>query len=232
MAILMLLTFSSISFAQKKDKKGKDKQEAGFKTKLDSVSYIIGADIGNNLQKSEIEINPEMFMKGVTDAYQHKDTIFSESVKQEIIMGLQMEMQTKKQKKMEQASSENRKKGAEFLAQNKSKAGVVELPSGLQYKIIKQGEGQFPKETDTVEVNYEGKLTDGTIFDSSYKRGQPISFPLNGVIRGWTEGVQLMKPGAAFEFYIPADLAYGDRDLGSIPAGSTLIFKVELLSVK
>ena len=129
-------------------------------------------------------------------------------------------------------SGPNKQKGAEFLSENKNKEGVVELPSGLQYKIIKEGTGESPKATDKVTVHYHGTLIDGTVFDSSYDRGQPSSFALNQVIKGWTEGLQLMKTGAVYEFYIPSDLAYGDRSMGgSIYPGATLIFKVELISI-
>ena len=125
-------------------------------------------------------------------------------------------------------------KGEAFLKENAKKEGVKTTASGLQYKVIKEGEGKSPKATDTVKVNYEGKLIDGKIFDSSYKRGEPIEFPLNGVIPGWTEGVQLMKEGATYEFVIPSKLAYGERGApgGTIPPNATLIFKVELIQVK
>ncbi|NTW25815.1 MAG: FKBP-type peptidyl-prolyl cis-trans isomerase, partial [Lentimicrobium sp.] len=122
--------------------------------------------------------------------------------------------------------------GDAFLADNKTKEGVVALPSGLQYKVIKEGEGENPKPEDVVEVHYTGTLTDGTVFDSSVERGEPIKFPLNGVIPGWTEGVQLMKPGAKYMFYIPSALGYGDKGAGPIPGGSVLIFEVELLSIE
>ena len=131
------------------------------------------------------------------------------------------------------ASSGNEAEGAKFLAENKSKPGVVTLPDGLEYKVLTQGTGPTPKETDTVTVNYRGTLINGTEFDSSYKRGEPASFPVNGVIKGWTEILQLMKTGSKYQVVIPAELAYGDRGAGQdIAPGSTLIFEVELLSIK
>ncbi|MFM8437975.1 MAG: FKBP-type peptidyl-prolyl cis-trans isomerase, partial [Candidatus Kapaibacterium sp.] len=127
---------------------------------------------------------------------------------------------------------ENKAKGAAFLAENAKKAGVTTTASGLQYRVITQGTGAKPLATDKVKVHYKGTLIDGSEFDSSYKRGEPIEFPLNGVIKGWTEGVQLMSVGSKYEFFIPSELAYGDREVGGvIPAGSTLVFEVELLGI-
>ena len=196
----------------------------------DTISYVIGMDVGENLSSQEIDINPQAFMQGLVDALE-ENAIFDEQDKQRVIMALNQQMQMKQMDKMKNESEDYKKQGAEFLAKNRKENGVVELPSGLQYKIIKEGKGDKPKETDIVTVHYRGKLLDGTVFDASYERGEPATFPLNQVIRGWTEGVQLMSPGAVYEFYIPSDLAYGDRGAGEmIPAGSTLIFEVELIS--
>jgi FKBP-type peptidyl-prolyl cis-trans isomerase FklB len=143
------------------------------------------------------------------------------------------EMTKKQEEAMKKAAEKNKKDGAAFLAENKKKEGVVTLPSGLQYKIITQGTGNTPKATDTVTVNYRGSLVDGTEFDSSYKRGQPATFPVNGVIKGWTEALQLMKEGAKWQLFIPSDLAYGEKGAGNvIGPNATLIFDVELISAK
>jgi len=151
---------------------------------------------------------------------------------QEVLMTYQKEQEEKFVKEMEGKAEDNKTKGAAFLAENGKKPGVKTTASGLQYKILTAGTGKSPKATDVVEVNYEGKLLDGTVFDSSYERGEPIEFPLNQVIAGWTEGLQLMKEGGKYEFYIPADIAYGEAGNAGIEPNSTLIFTVELLKVK
>ena len=147
-------------------------------------------------------------------------------------MAYQKEQQEKMIKDMKAQGDANSTAGAKFLAENAKKEGVVTTASGLQYKVVTAGTGKTPKATDTVEVDYEGKLIDGTVFDSSYERGEPVEFPLNQVIAGWTEGVQLMKEGGKYEFYIPSDLAYGEAGNAGIAPNSMLIFTVELLSVK
>jgi FKBP-type peptidyl-prolyl cis-trans isomerase FklB len=187
--------------------------------------------VGSNFRKNEIEVDMATFMEGFKDALAGNDSLIPMEQKMAIMQKFQQELQMKQQVKMTQESEINKAQGKKFLEENKKKTGVKETPSGLQYKVIQEGSGQSPMETSRVTVNYEGRLIDGKIFDSSYERGQPATFPLNGVISGWTEGVQLMKEGAIYEFYIPSNLAYGDRVNSSIPGGSTLIFKVELISV-
>lgn len=147
-------------------------------------------------------------------------------------MNFQKNMQKKQMEKMAQTSAPNKEAGNKFLEDNRKNEGVIETNSGLQYKVIKEGKGKSPAETDKVTVNYEGKLLDGKIFDSSYDRKKPETFPVNGVIKGWTEGLQLMKEGGIYELYIKSDLAYGDQGNPSIPGGSLLIFKVELIKVE
>jgi FKBP-type peptidyl-prolyl cis-trans isomerase FklB len=149
------------------------------------------------------------------------------------LMQLQAEVRNKQQEKMKVAGEMNKKEGAEFLEANKTKEGVVTLPSGLQYKILTEGTGPKPAASDTVVCNYRGTLISGTEFDSSYKRGQPASFPVNGVIKGWTEALQLMPVGSKWQLFVPAELGYGDRGAGGeIGPGATLIFEVELLSIQ
>jgi FKBP-type peptidyl-prolyl cis-trans isomerase len=196
----------------------------------DTISYIIGADVASNLRNNSIEINPDAFMQGFKDNTNEFDTLFTQEEIQAILMNFQQELQTKQQEKMEKESMENKLKGVEFLEENKKKEGVNVTASGLQYKVVKEGTGRKPLATSTVTVHYEGKLIDGSIFDSSYQRGETISFQLNQVIPGWTEGLQLMSEGSVYELYIPSELGYGDRSIPSIPAGSVLIFKVELFS--
>jgi len=236
--IVLVAAVSSQSYAQKKEKKKKDKKgevaapvvvKTVFANNNDTISYIIGADIAHSFAKNSLDLNKDMVFKGFTDAQAKTDTIFTQEEIGAIMMTWQQEMSAKKAAISEQEMAKNVKLGEEFLAANKLKAGVIELPSGLQYKVIKEGAGESPADSDMVTVHYTGTLLDGTVFDSSRERGEPIQFPVNGVIAGWTEALKIMKPGAQYMLYIPAKLAYGDKKTGPIPEGSTLIFDVELL---
>ncbi|MFA5971518.1 MAG: FKBP-type peptidyl-prolyl cis-trans isomerase [Lentimicrobiaceae bacterium] len=238
--IVMLITaVSSQAYAQKKEKKKKGAKEEVvtapvaakplFANNNDTISYIIGADIARSFAKNALDLNKDFVFKGFSDAQDKADTIFSQEQIEAIMMAWQQDMNAKKTALAEQEMAKNEKLGEAFLAANKLKEGVVELPSGLQYKILKAGEGDSPEDNDMVTVHYTGTLLDGTVFDSSRERGEPIEFPVNGVIAGWTEALKLMKPGAQYMLYIPAKLAYGDKKTGPIPEGSTLIFDVELL---
>ncbi len=234
--IALIAAVSSPSFAQKKDKKKKDdKNEVVaakplFATNNDTISYIIGADIAHSFAKNDLNLNRDMVFKGFTDAQAKIDTVFSQEQIGAIMMAWQQEMSTKKAAVTELEMAKNTKAGEDFLAANKTKDGVIVLPSGLQYKVLKAGAGDSPLDNDVVKVHYTGTLIDGTVFDSSRERGEPIEFPVNGVIAGWTEALKIMKPGAQYMLYIPAKLAYGDKKTGPIPEGSTLVFDVELLS--
>ncbi len=199
-----------------------------LKDQKDKVSYSIGLNIGFNFAKQKIAVNPDALTAGVRDALAGKPQMTEAEVK-ETMAAFEKDM-TDKQKA---EAGKNATDGAKFLEDNKKKDGVKTTASGLQYKSLKEGTGPQPKATDTVTVNYRGTLTDGTEFDSSYKRGEPATFPLNGVIKGWTEGVQLMKKGSKYQFVIPANLAYGERSPGaSVPPNSTLVFEVELMDFK
>jgi FKBP-type peptidyl-prolyl cis-trans isomerase FklB len=194
----------------------------------DKASYSIGVDIGMNFKKQNMDLNPEALAAGAKDALNGKPQISPNEVR-EIMTQWQKDF-SEKQKVM---ATKNQADGEKYLAENKKKEGVKTTESGLQYKVIKEGTGPQPKGTDTVTVNYRGTTIDGTEFDSSYKRGEPATFPLNGVIKGWTEGLQLMKKGSKYQFVIPANLAYGDRGVGpDITPNSTLVFEVELLDIK
>ncbi len=237
--IALVAVVSLPSFAQKKDKKKKgDKNEAVaasvavkplFASNNDTISYIIGADIAHSFAKNSLELNKDLVFKGFTDAQAKTDTVFTQEQISAIMMAWQQEMSAKKAAVTEQEMAKNTKAGDDFLAANKVKPGVIVLPSGLQYKVIKEGAGESPADTDVVTVHYTGTLIDGTVFDSSRERGEPIEFPVNGVIAGWTEALKIMKPGAQYMLYIPANLAYGDKKTGPIPEGSTLVFDVELI---
>src|SRR5437773_2882709 len=207
-------------FAQEKSPPLKDQK--------DKISYSIGLNIGSNLARQNVEINADALSAGVKDAIAGKPQLTQDQVK-EVMTTFEKDMQAKQKA----AGEKNAAEGAKFLEENKKKEGVKTTASGLQYKMIKEGNGPQPKATDIVTVNYRGTLMNGTEFDSSYKRGEPATFPLNGVIKGWTEGVQLMKVGSKYQLFIPPQLAYGDRAVGpDITPNSTLIFEVELLGVK
>lgn len=212
-------------------------KKADLKTQNDSVAYVIGANIGenlkNNIANDSLDFSSAALVQGFKDALEGLDSLtFTKEEKQNIMMQFQKNMQEKQMKKMAEAAAPNKQAGAQFLEKNKQQPGVIQTQSGLQYKVIKEGKGKMPKATDKVTVNYEGKLIDGTVFDSSFERKEPATFGVTGVIPGWTEALQLMKEGGSYELYIPSDLAYGDQGNQSIPGGSTLIFKVDLIKVE
>jgi FKBP-type peptidyl-prolyl cis-trans isomerase len=233
LAVALIISMDASAQKKKKDSKAaKNENELILKTHNDTISYIIGRDIGNNLKTNDIEVNTDIFTAGLKDGIGGNDSLISEEETTRMMMQFQQEMMAKKEQKTSTEASAEKAKGAAFLAENKQQPGVTETASGLQYKVITEGSGESPTPEDVVEVHYTGKLLDGTVFDSSVERGETVKFPLNGVIPGWTEGLQLMKPGAKYMLYIPSDLAYGDRGTGPIPAGATLIFEVELISVE
>lgn len=199
----------------------------------EKVSYIIGEDIGSSLLKEGYDLDVNIMLEAIKAAASGKsENLLSESEKNEVMMRWQQEVNAKKQAAMAEQAKGAKKEGSAFLAQNRNNPGVFETPSGLQYQVLQGAEGKKPKATDTVHVHYHGTLLNGQVFDSSVQRGEPISFPLNQVIAGWTEGLQLMSIGSKYRFFIPSELAYGDQAVGSIPAGSTLVFDVELLDIK
>src|SRR4030095_12919928 len=207
-------------FAQEKSPPLKDQK--------DKVSYSIGLNIGTNLSRQNVEINADALMTGIKDGIAGKPQLTQDQVK-EVMTTFEKDMQAKQKAAGEKSAAE----GTKFLEENKKKEGVKATASGLQYKVIKEGTGAQPKATDTVTVNYRGTLIDGKEFDSSYKRGQPATFPLTGVIKGATEGLQMMKTGAKYQLFVPSNLAYGERAVGpDLAANSTLIFEIELLEAK
>ena len=208
-------------------------EAAAPKDQKDKVSYSIGVEIGRNLKKQSVDVNSEFLVKGVKDAYSGEKFLLTDEEMKDALMAFQKEMMAKQQELAKEAGEKNQKEGEAFLAENKTKEGVTVLPSGLQYKVIKAGTGKKPKATDKVTVHYRGTLIDGTEFDSSYRRGQPVSFPVNGVIPGWTEALQLMEEGAKWQVFIPPKLAYGERGAGpQIGPNATLIFEIELISIE
>jgi FKBP-type peptidyl-prolyl cis-trans isomerase len=202
---------------------------AGFKNPVDSFSYALGINIGESLKQAGVQtINSQLVAKALNDVYGNKKTVLPKEQCNGIV-------QQKIQEFKQQSGGVAKAAGQAFLAKNKTKAGIIALPNGLQYEIQKEGEanGAKPKAIDTVVVNYIGTLTNGTEFDNSFKRGQPASFPLNGVIRGWTEILQLMPKGAKWKVYIPSELAYGENPPSpQIPANAVLIFEISLEDIK
>ena len=193
-------------------------------------SYGLGANYGKSLSRGSIEINVQSFMDGLKDGIAGKSLLTDTEI-QAVIDSINQEIRERQKRKQEELAAKNKKDGEDFLAANSQKEGVVALASGLQYKIIQEGNGTIPKATDKVKVHYKGTLIDGTVFDSSYKRGAPAEFFVRGVIKGWTEALQRMKTGAKWQLYIPSELAYGERGTATIGPNATLLFDVELLDI-
>ncbi len=200
---------------------------------MDKVSYALGLGIGRQLQDlCGEDLNLEDFAQAVKDIYTGGKLAINEIEGQQMVIEYLQRRDAEKKAEQAAAGEAAKKAGEDFLKENAKKEGVVVLPSGLQYQVIKEGTGRSPKATDNVKCHYEGRLIDGIMFDSSKKRGEPATFPLNGVIKGWTEGVQLMKEGAVYKFFIPYNLAYGENGAGSaIPPYAALVFDVELIEV-
>lgn len=227
--IFILPVLFSVSYAQTKKPVGKTVPKKPVAkitmSSSDSLSYAMGVQTAEYYKTQGIEkINTEMVKKAYEDVYNNKALLISEDK-------CNMTIQQKLQEFMSQKASVEKEAGSKFLEANKKKPGVITLPSGLQYEVITKGTGPVPKATDTVKANYIGTLIDGKEFDNSYKRGEALTIPVSGVIRGWVEALQLMPVGSKWKLFIPADLGYGDRGAGPIPAGSTLIFEIELLSI-
>ena len=247
--VLIILLGLSVTFAQNKNQtkekspsKSKAQSSVTLKTQGDSVSYAIGQNIFQNLTDPFLQMNFNVLIKSIQDAMNGKSDMTQEKVMevltalnkrgQERQAAMQKAEDEKKKTEMAPIIEKNKKNGEAFLAENKNKEGVKTTASGLQYKVLVSGTGPSPKDTSKVKVHYAGKLLDGKEFDSSYKRNQPSEFPLNQVIKGLTEGLQLMHVGDKFEFYIPYQLAYGEEGRGeTIPPASVLIFEIELIEI-
>ena len=215
----------------------KPAETSPFKTRKEKFSYALGMNIGNglgqNLKKQSVEFDPNLVANGLKDSLSGGKTLLTADEAQTVLREVQVEMQKEQQEKMKQAAEKNKSSGEAFLAANKDKEGVVTLPSGLQYKVLTEGTGAKPAADDSVVCNYRGTLTDGKEFDSSYKRGEPATFPVKGVIKGWTEALQLMPVGSKWQLFVPPSLAYGEQGAGAdIGPNATLIFEVELISIK
>ena len=220
---LAVALFFSISFAAETPK---------IENENDKVNYSLGYQIGGDLKREGVELKSELVVKGIQDAIAGTNPLMTPQDMRIVLVDLKKRIEKAEREKFVKDSIKNLAEGDAFLSENAKKEGVQVLPSGLQYRVVREGSGAAPKATDTVTVHYRGTLIDGTEFDSSYKRNTPASFQLDRVIRGWTEALQLMKEGAKWELFIPAKLAYGERGAGTgIPPNSALIFEVELISV-
>jgi len=209
-----------------------------LKTQRDKASYAVGISMGTGLHRQGVPVDAAIVARGLKDAMAGTKPLLTDDEMKAVLTQLQNDVRQKMQAqqqemqaKAHEAAAPARKEGEAFLAANKTKEGVVTLPSGLQYKILKVGTGPKPTASDKVSCNYRGTLIDGTEFDSSYKGGKPIEFPVSGVIHGWTEALQLMPVGSKWQLFIPSDLAYGDPGRPGIPPGATLVFEVELMSI-
>ncbi len=204
-----------------------------LKTDRDKVSYSIGLDIGTNFKRQSLDLDSKALAAGIADGLSGGKPLLTEDEVRKVLAQFQQQMAAKAQQAAQQLAEKNQKAGEAFLAENKKKKGVITLPSGLQYQVIKTGTGKIPKATDTVTTHYRGTLIDGTEFDNSYKRGEPLTIQVNGVVKGWTEALQLMKVGSKWQLFIPSNLAYGPQGIGqAIGPNATLIFEIELLSIK
>jgi len=208
-------------------------QPVALNTEQDKVSYSIGVDLGQNFKSQGIEINSALLAKGLQDGLSGQTPMLTKQQMVDTLMAFQKQLMTKRQAEFKGLAEKNKQEGTAFLAANKTKPGVVTTASGLQYKVIDAGKGVSPTDKDIVTVDYSGNFINGKVFDSSYERKQPATFPVSEVIPGWTEVLKLMKPGATYEIVVPSNLAYGERGFGNaIGPNETLLFKIHLISVK
>lgn len=232
LAVVMIVMTVAVSC----DKLGKAEEKPFAKQDIEQSlpkqSYALGLDVSTNFKTRGLSLDSKAFIEGFKAGLVEGTALLTDEEKTAALTELQNEMMKKMQEEMTKKAADNKAKGLKFLEENKAKEGVKVTESGLQYVVETEGTGPNPKAEDTVEVHYQGTLLDGTEFDSSIKRNQPAKFPLNRVIKGWTEGLQLMKKGAKYKFFIPSDLAYGDYGNQNIGPGETLIFQVELLSIE
>lgn len=221
LVLLFLALFSSLVSAEDK-----------FQSKQEKLGYAIGMNIGMNMKQQQVDVDADQVAAGLKAALKGEKTTLTQEEMAQVLTAFQQEMQMKQMAEMAAEAAKNEKLAQEFLDKNSKLADVVILPSGLQYKVLTAGQGATPSAESTVQVHYRGSLIDGTEFDSSYQRGEPVSFPVNGVIPGWTEALQLMKEGDKWQLVIPPQLAYAERGAPPvIPPNAALVFEVELLKV-
>jgi len=233
--ILALITVFLAAQTRAEDQPAAPKAEAQpvLKTQKEKVSYSIGMDMGSGMKQQKLDVDPELVISGFRDGFSGKKGAMTEAQMKEAMEIFEKEFQTRMAKESQELPGKNKKEGEAFLAENGKKEGVKTLPSGLQYKVIKEGTGPSPKLDDKVSTNYRGTLIDGTEFDSSYSRNEPSSFTVRQVIKGWQEALQLMKVGSKWQLFVPSELAYGDQGAGrTIQPNAALIFDIELLAIE
>ena len=219
---------------KQKNKAGKisDMSRLSLKDEYAKISYSVGYQVGGDFKRQNLTLHPELLLKGIQDALDGNELLMSKAEMQQILTDLKKKIVASEQEEKKKEAEKNLAKGKTFLLENEKKRGVKTLESGLQYRILKKGSGASPKPTDMVTLHYKGTLIDGKEFDSSYKRGEPATFRADSCIRGWVEALQMMKEGAKWKLFIPPDLAYGERGAGLISPNSTLVFNLELISVR
>jgi FKBP-type peptidyl-prolyl cis-trans isomerase FklB len=227
-ALLLALLIPLSASAQQQER------PAELKTSQDQASYAIGVNIARQLQANGLEVNPEALIRGIRDLLTGAKLSLSDEQAQAALVEFHAATQARLEQKRKEVGAKNKSEGDLFLTENKKQEGVVELPSGLQYKVLKEGTGELPGANDTVRTHYHGTLINGTVFDSSVERGEPATFPVGSVIRGWTEALQKMKVGSKWRLYVPPELAYGSDGIegSEIGPNSVLIFDVELLGIE
>lgn len=235
LASLVLAMSVSVAAAQQQQQQQQPKAAAAnpdMQSLQGRASYSIGMNIGNNFKQLGFELDVNALVKGISDAISDAKPALTQKEMQEALQAFQAEASAKQAERAKQLATKNKAEGEKFHAENKTKEGVKTLPSGLQYKVLKSGNGKSPKASDTVTTHYKGTLLDGTVFDSSYDRGEPASFPVGQVIRGWTEALQLMKVGDKWQLFVPSELGYGEQGAGNkIGPHATLVFEIELLDI-
>ncbi|TWT74485.1 Peptidyl-prolyl cis-trans isomerase Mip precursor [Posidoniimonas polymericola] len=232
LGLILLTSVVAIQPATAQDNLPSGRPAAGQPTFEQNVSYVIGLYMGRDLMQKQVPVDPKSLIAGIQDALSKAKPRMTDEQARDVMTQFEQLMNEKAQAQMANEATQNKEEGAAFLTENGKKDGVKTTDSGLQYRVLEEGEGASPTASSTVSCHYEGTLIDGTVFDSSYKRGEPAQFPVNGVISGWTEMLQMMKEGGKVEVFIPSNLAYGDR--GAPPVigpGATLVFKIELLKV-
>jgi FKBP-type peptidyl-prolyl cis-trans isomerase len=235
LAILLIFAVAGCSKNQADAPAAKSQETARAEqltSETEKLSYAFGMDIGKSIEEVPTEINRDLFIQGIKDTFDSKETLLSVQEAAEVRQAFMTRLKEEKAQEFAAMAAENLRKGEQFLAENKTKEGVITTESGLQYQVLTEGDGPVPGESDQVTVHYQGTLIDGTEFDSSYQRGEPITMQINGFIAGWIEALQMMKKGSKYRLFIPSELAYGERGAGPlIQPNSTLIFEVELLDV-